>query len=104
MEVPDHNVRLALSGGDVVIVNREVSFSVRDDWRTPVKSILQLLRREHLETFSGIRAGGTGPVTTFFTGKFLAEDDHDSPLLKALPPVVWIKGSDPTKRRGWTTR
>jgi len=97
LEVPEHQIKLTLSGGDVVLITGQAAFTLRDEWRSPTKNLLQLLRREHIETLRGIRSGGAGAATTFFTGGFAAEDDEDSPLLAALPPVICIRGSDATK-------
>jgi AraC-like DNA-binding protein len=95
LEVPEHRVKKQLSSGDVVLIISQASFTLKDDWKSPSKSLVQLLRREHLETLSGIRSGGDGAKTTFFTGGFIAEHDDDSPLLAALPPAIHIRGSDP---------
>ena len=94
LEVETHNVKLPLSGGDVVLIARDAPFVLRDRWGTPVKNIHELLRRENIETLSGVRYGGGGVPTTFLSGAFFTEDDQSCPLLAALPPVIHIRGSE----------
>ena len=94
LEVERHGVKLPLSGGDVVLIARDDPFVLRDQWRTPVKNIHELLHRENLETFSGVRYGGGGVPTTFLSGAFFTEDDEECPLLAALPPVIHIRSSE----------
>ena len=87
-------LRLPLSGGDVVLIARGDPFVLRDQWRTPIKDIHDLLRREHVETLSGVRYGGGGVPTTFLSGAFFTEDEENCPLLAALPPVIHICSSE----------
>ncbi len=94
LEVEAHNAKLPLSGGDVVLIARDAPFVLCDQWRTPVKNIHELLRREHIETPSGVRYGGGGVPTTFLSGAFFTQDDESCPLLAALPPVIHIRGSE----------
>ena len=94
LEVEQHDVKLPLSGGDVVLIARGDPIVLRDQWRTPVKNIHDLLRRENIETLSGVRYGGGGVPTTFLSGAFFTEDDEGCPLLAALPPVIHIRSSE----------
>jgi AraC-like DNA-binding protein len=94
LEVPLHKVRLALAGGDVVLVARDASFILRDDWRTPYRDVHELLKREHVERLRGLRYGGGGVSTTFLSGAFHFEDGEGHPLLSALPPVIHIRAAE----------
>ena len=95
LEVPQQKIKLPLAGGDIVLICRKEPFILRDDWRTPARNVFELIRREDLERFQGIRHGGGGVPTTFLSGAFCFEDEEDHPLLSALPPLIHIRGSDP---------
>lgn len=94
LEIPPHKVRLALAGGDVVLVTRDAPFILRDDWRTPYRDLHDLVRRENIERLRGLRHGGGGVATTFLSGAFHFEDEEDHPLLSALPPVIHIRSAE----------
>jgi AraC-like DNA-binding protein len=94
LEFEQHEIKLPLSGGDVVLVARNDPYTLRDDWRTPVRNLHELIRREHIENLSGLRYGGGGVPTTFLSGAFFTEDDEDCPLLAALPPIIHVRSSE----------
>jgi AraC-like DNA-binding protein len=94
LEVPSRKVRLALAGGDVVLITRGDAFILRDDWHSPFRDIHDLVRREDIEHRRGLRYGGGGVPTTFLSGAFHFEDEEDHPLLSALPPVIHIRSAE----------
>jgi AraC-like DNA-binding protein len=95
LELPQHKVKLPLAGGDVVLISRKDPFILRDDWRSPVRNIHELVRREDIEHLRGIRHGGGGVPTSFLSGMFFFEDEEDHPLITALPPVIHIRAANP---------
>jgi len=95
LELPRHKVKLPLAGGDVVLISRQDAFILRDNWRSPVRNIHELVRREDIERLRGIRHGGGGVPTSFLSGAFIFEDEEEHPLLAALPPVIHIRAADP---------
>ena len=94
LEMEQHGVRLPLSDGDVMLVPNREPFVLRDDWRTPVRDVQEIIRPEHVENLLGLRYGGGGVPTTLLTGAFVSEDDEDHPLLSVLPPVIRIRASE----------
>jgi AraC family transcriptional regulator, alkane utilization regulator len=95
LELPRQKVKLPLAGGDVVLISRQDPLILRDDWRSAVRNIHELVRREDIEHLRGIRHGGGGVPTSFLSGMFFFEDDEDHPLLTALPPVIHIRAASP---------
>jgi len=85
LDVPAHKVKLPLASGDLVLLARRDAFVLRDDWRSPVRDLHSLVRREDIEQRRGLRYGGGGLPTTFINGAFCFEDEEDHPLLSALP-------------------
>lgn len=94
LEVPTHKVKLPLASGDVVLLARRDPVILRDDWRSPVHNLHDLVRREDFEQQRGLRYGGGGLPTTFINGAFCFEDEEDHPLLSALPPVIHIRAAE----------
>jgi AraC-like DNA-binding protein len=94
LEVEEHKLKLSLAGGDVVLITRKDPYVLRDTWRSPVRSWLDLVRRQDLEQRRGLNYGGGGVLTTFLTGAFHFEDEENHPLLSALPPVIHVKGAE----------
>ena len=94
LEVTAHKVRLPLASGDVVLLARKDPFILRDDWRSAVRNIHGLVRREDFERRRGVRYGGGGLPTTFISGAFCFEDEKDHPLLSALPPVIHVRAAE----------
>ena len=94
LEVPRHKVKLLLAGGDVVLISRRDSFILRDNWRSPVRNLHELVRREDIERLRGIRHGGGGAPTSLLTGSFFFEDKEGHALLEALPSVIHIRVAD----------
>jgi len=94
VEVEKYRVKLALTGGDIVLLTRDAPITLRSDLRTAARDIHELVRREDLELRRGIRFGGGGAASSFLFGGFHFEDDADNPLLSSLPPVIHVKGSE----------
>jgi AraC-like DNA-binding protein len=95
LELPQQKVKLPLAGGDVVLISRKDPFILRDDWRSAVRNIHELVRREDIEHLRGVRHGGGGVPTSFLSGMFFFEDEEDHPLLTALPPVIHLRAANP---------
>jgi AraC-like DNA-binding protein len=95
LELPQQKIKLPLAGGDVVLISREDTLILRDDWRSAVRNIHELVRREDIEHLRGVRHGGGGVPTSFLSGMFFFEDEDDHPLLTALPPVIHVRAASP---------
>lgn len=94
-EVEEHGIRLALEGGDIVLVTRDVPMTLRDTLDTPVKHVNEVAGREQIEKGRGLVHGGGGAATTWFAGLYFLTGEEDNPLLSQLPPVIHVRGSDP---------
>jgi AraC-like DNA-binding protein len=92
LTVAEHNIRLPLVGGDLVVITRPSPYTLCDDPKTPPKKALDLIRREHIVNRIGLRHGGDGAATTYLNGPFFFENEEDNPLLAILPPVIHVPG------------
>ncbi len=92
LEMPEHDVKINLVSGDLVILTRNTPHTMRDDPQSPAKHMKELIRREHIEQRLGLRDGGGGPMTTYINGAFSFQDEQDNPLLASLPPVIHVRG------------
>jgi AraC-like DNA-binding protein len=94
LEVEKYGLKLALAGGDLVLLTRDAPITLRSEMRTPVKEIHELVRREDVEQHRGVRFGGGGAASSFLFGGFHFDDDADNPLLSSLPPLIHVKGAE----------
>ena len=92
LDVPADDVHVPLVGGDLVLITRPGPHLLRDDPRTPVRHVIELLSRDRIERQAGLAAGGGGAPTDFLHGLFSFDDQTDNPLLASLPPVIHIRG------------
>ena len=99
LELPSEKIKLTLAGGDVAVIARKEPFILCDNWRTPVRSIHEIGKRDNLEERRGLRYGGGGASTTLLTGPFFFEDAEDHALVAALPPVMHLRESDSNAAR-----
>jgi hypothetical protein len=82
--------RVALSGGDLVVMPHGHAHALRDHARSKLRRWDELARCV-TQTVPGvlrIDIGTTGPETTLITGAFVLDDPLAAPLLAALPPLI----------------
>jgi AraC-like DNA-binding protein len=93
MEVEGEDRKLELHAGDVAILTQGGAHQLRDDLKSDVKPIWEVVPAEHFRLRGGVSYGGSGAATGLITGGFFFEDRADHRLPSALPPVIHIKGS-----------
>jgi AraC-like DNA-binding protein len=84
--------RLALSGGDLVVLPLGHGHTLRDQPRsapTKVDDVARAALRGG-ESVLHLTLGGTGPETTMLCGAFEIEDPSETPVLSTLPPLIRI--------------
>jgi AraC-like DNA-binding protein len=82
--------RVALSGGDLVVMPHGHAHALRDHARSSLRRWDELARCA-TQTVPGVihlGIGTTGAETTFITGAFVLDDPLAAPLLAALPPLI----------------
>jgi AraC-like DNA-binding protein len=84
---------LRLETGDLVILPHGNAHAVRDDRRSVVTRLEQLVAGGAMDAHGTLHAGGKGPLTVMVCGGFHFEERSTSPLLLVLPPVIHVKGS-----------
>lgn len=82
--------RVALSGGDLVVVTHGNGHAIRDQ---PRSSITRFERLEPSSETVGddvahVRIGGSGAETSIISGAFIVDEPVDTPMLPALPPLI----------------
>lgn len=101
LEVDGDGEQLPLSAGDLVLLSRDVAYTLRDDRDTPETDVKTLIRREHIEQMRGLRHGGGGARTSFLCGFFSFVGDEDHPLMAALPPIIQVRGGPSGETLPW---
>lgn len=84
--------RIALSGGDLVMMPQGHTHAVRDNARSRARR-WEDLAECRAQTVPGVihaDLGSTGPETTIITGAFVLDDPVAAPMLAALPPLLHL--------------
>lgn len=93
LEVEGRTAPIALESGDFYVLPHDTPFIVRDapdSHALPIQTVLERYRRGD----DGIlRYGGGGATTTAVAGCFYFEDGDTSPLLRALPDLLLVRGA-----------
>jgi AraC-like DNA-binding protein len=79
--------RIALSGGDLVMLPLGHGHQLRDQ---PRSAATKVEGPQDGESVLHLRIGGTGPETTMLCGAFEIDDPSETPLLSTLPPLIRI--------------
>src|SRR5260370_11260693 len=84
--------RIALSGGDLVVLPLGHGHTLRDQPRSAAKKVDDVARNglRGGESVLHLTLGGTGPETTMLCGAFEIEDPSEPPVLSPLPPLFRI--------------
>lgn len=83
---------LRLEAGDFVILPHDTPHTLRDAPDSPAQSLFRLLE-QYPPGEDGIwRFGGGGKTTVAIGGCFYFEEAPTSPLLRALPPLLHVRG------------
>lgn len=89
-----------LSGGDFVLVRKNVKRSLRDSLETPVVPASDALKscphQQNCQPGGVFRYGGGGALTTVIGGRIEVENFAHNPLLRSLPPVIHVHGEQGT--------
>lgn len=82
--------RVALAGGDLVVLPHGHGHALRDQPRSSVRrwdDIAQCSTQNGASAFH-VELGGGGAETTIISGSFVLDDPNETPLLAALPSVI----------------
>jgi AraC-like DNA-binding protein len=85
--------RIALSGGDLAVLPHGHAHTVREQPRSRVASLREVMQREaSLSTVADhrMKVGGSGAETNLVYGAFIIDDPDEAPILATLPPVIRI--------------
>lgn len=87
---------IQISGGDFVLLPHGVRHSLRDSPTTPAVSAERLFQgcpqSRKCQPGGVFEYGGGGALTTVVGGKIEFENGFANPLLRALPPMIHIRG------------
>lgn len=85
--------RIALSGGDLVVLPQGNGHTLRDQPRSSPIKFDELVARTASATpgvVHHLKLGGAGAVTSVIYGAFMIADPFETPMLATLPPVIRI--------------
>lgn len=92
LNLPEYELTAALAAGDFILVSNVQQLVLRDAPSTDIIPFSQLTSGEDKRI---IHYGGAGMATTLLCGAFQPDAKVTmQPLLKLLPPLIHIKGSD----------
>jgi AraC-like DNA-binding protein len=80
-----------MAGGDLILLPKGGRHLLRDDPRTPVVPIGQILARRSDDSGNLLRHGGGGAPASIVAGHFTFEDGVGDALLESLPPLIHVK-------------
>jgi AraC-like DNA-binding protein/mannose-6-phosphate isomerase-like protein (cupin superfamily) len=93
LEVDGEPEQVALRAGDLVVLPVGSRHWVRDDPATPPRELEEILGGTPLDERHRLHYGGRGARTTLLCGGFALDGPDAHPIMRALPPVVHIRGS-----------
>jgi AraC-like DNA-binding protein len=91
LEVDGAAPRLRLHAGDLAVLPHGHPHLLRDEPRSPVTGLDDLLDTRVIGIGAKLRFGGGGPATTLVCGGFSFENRDALPFLPALPPVFLVR-------------
>src|SRR5437764_5215976 len=93
LQVGGQTEQVALAAGDLVVLPTGRRHVVRDDPATPAPELDEILTETPPDEHRRLRHGGPGPRTELLCGGFAIEGPGVHPILRALPPLVHIRGA-----------
>lgn len=94
LEVWSVKQRTRLSAGDLVVVPRGITHTLRDAPTSQTVDFFDLARSHVVEKNRVFRAGGRGAITRLLCGGMELENGGTEPLLALLPPFIHVKGEE----------
>jgi AraC family transcriptional regulator, alkane utilization regulator len=102
LEVEGIETQIPLVGGDVVLLSKGQSHTLRDSHsktlldrlNNPVLEFDRLLEKHTVDSPNILHIGGGGLPTTVIYGRFCFTPLSENPLFSALPPLPIVKGED----------
>jgi AraC-like DNA-binding protein len=99
-EMDGMDAPLQIGGGDLVLLPHGLAHSLRDSLSTPLVPAEQIFsgcpQRKDCQPGGVFAYGGGGALTTVVGGKIQFEDGANNPLLRALPPMIHVRGDNGT--------
>src|SRR5262249_18467212 len=83
-----------LTSGDFVVLPHEHPHVLRDEPATQAIGLLDLIRDSPPSPKGELNARGMGLTTRLVCGAMRFENARTNPLLAALPPLIFVKGSE----------
>jgi AraC-like DNA-binding protein len=85
---------LALSAGDLVLLPRGRRHWMRDEPSSEVRWLEEILAGTPVDGNGRLRYGGNGKLAELVCGGFVIEGEAVDPVLRALPEVVHVSGTN----------
>jgi AraC-like DNA-binding protein/mannose-6-phosphate isomerase-like protein (cupin superfamily) len=94
IEAQDLDRPIRLQTGDLAVVPPGHAHQVRDDLRSPVRPLQQIIASHASQEGRRLQWGGDGARTQLLCGHLIFEDGAALPPLEYLPPVVHLRSRD----------
>lgn len=88
LTTPNHSEPIALRSGDVFIMLSDTPYRLYDNKDS---ALIDCVEVEKQRVGNYIQVGGGGAVTTFISGSFEMNVLEGKPLLRVLPPLLYLK-------------
>lgn len=95
---------VSLAGGDCFLLPRGVSYSLRDDEKSPLLTLDDLVAGHRGEGPSAsMQFGGGGRVTSMISGCFQFDPAASQPIIELLPSFIHVRADEPQSSALQTT-
>ncbi|MGE0387001.1 MAG: cupin domain-containing protein [Gammaproteobacteria bacterium] len=85
---------LALNGGDLVVFPHGDAHALLDSTASAARPVPEILAGQNLENYGPVKYGGAGLPATLLCGYFEFDRDNMHPLVRSLPALIHLRGSD----------
>jgi AraC-like DNA-binding protein len=85
---------IPLHGGDLVVFPHGDAHALLDSPDGVAKPAQEILEGQNLENYGPVTYGGDGLPSTVLCGYFEFDRNNPHPLVRALPPLIHIRGAD----------
>lgn len=85
---------VSLAGGDCFLLPRGLAYTLRDDERSPVATIDEIVGKSG-SSRSLMQLGGDGRTTSMISGCFQFDPSASRPIVELLPSFIHIRADEP---------
>lgn len=94
LEVEGASSSIQLAAGDLVVLPHEHAHVLRDEPTSRAIGLLDLVKASPPSPNGELNARGAGLTTRLVCGAMPFDNARTNPLLAALPPLIYVKGSE----------